>query len=196
MSNQDQDHQWVIFELNRDGEEKNPDTLVQILEDSITEDLDFFIPSTSYTKDDDEVTVSLMEGYLFAKKEDRFPSSVYFEVEDSPYIKEALSRRTSNGKRLIYTQQENIDSLKEKLHDRTTKSIEEGDEVMITGGAWENLKGEVIGKADPDQVDQEDIDGDDLEYDEGEEIVYIDIEELASIDSIVTIPKGFLKKLD
>ena len=179
-------NKWVILELSWSGEQKNEKELEDLLSDQIEKDVEFFIPSTTFSKNEDHVTVSLMEGYVFA--EGGYSPSTYFKMEEFSCISKVLTRKSSSNRHLLYADQEEIENLRGQLREETVKKIEEGDEVRITEGVWENLEGEVIGKADPEDIEDEEL----KKY---ENHIYVDIRDLESIDSIVTLPKAFLKKI-
>jgi transcription antitermination factor NusG len=185
MSYQSED-KWVTVELSYSGQGKPPEELKNLINDHLSRDVEFFIPSTTFEKNDDQVTVSLMEGYIFVKG--GHPSSVYFDMEDTPYVSKVLSNKTSSGRRIMYADNSEIEGLKDKLREKTVKNIESGDRVIVTDGVWENLEGEVIGQADPEDLDEEQLE-------EFEDHIYVSIEGLESIESVVTLPKAFLKKI-
>lgn len=178
--------QWVILELSWSGDDKSAEDLENLLKEEVDKDIDFFLPSTTFSKNEDQVTVSLFEGYIFA--EAGYPASTYFNLESLPYISKVLTRKSSSDRHLLYVDQEEVDKMKNQLREETVKDIEKGDEVKITDGVWENLTGKVIGKADPEDLTQEQ-----MENYEGH--IYVEIEDLESMESIVTLPKVFLEKV-
>lgn len=168
--------QWVIVELSSRGEKKDKHELEEVLQDRVDRDVEIFIPSTSFWKNDDCVTIWLMEGYIFF--EAGHPASFYFDLEGSPYISKVLTRDDPSGRYLLYIDQEEIESLKSRLREQSMKNIEEGDQVEIKEGTYESLRGEVF------------------DLPEDQEEVYVKVTELGALDEIIIeIPEAFLEKV-
>lgn len=171
-----EDKKWVTLELTRRAEKEKPEDLKTLLkgEASIPDDLELFIPATSFDRRDNFVTVCLMEGYVFL--EGGRPSSFYFHLENCSYVSRVLSRDESTGRYLAYVPDEKIQDLKDRLRKQTLRDFGEGDEVEIIGGAYDNLEGEVV------------------EFNKDDDHAFVKIDGLVSIDTIVELPLQFLRK--
>jgi transcription antitermination factor NusG len=170
------DKQWVILELSRMGERERPEDLFQILKrEAGSDDLDIFVPSVSFSRRDNWVTICLMEGYAFI--EGGRPAGFYFDLEDSPYVSKVLTRNESNGRFLVYVSHDEILKLKERLRDQTIRDLKEGDTVEVTSGAYSSLEGTVI------------------DFTQDNTHALIKIHDLVSLDTIVELPLQFLQKI-
>jgi len=168
---------WVTLELSRLGEKERPEDLEELLRSEVPDkELDIFIPAASFYRRENAVTVCVLEGYAFVRG--GYPANFYFEFESSPYIAKVLSLDDRGARYLQYVPEAKIQELRQRLLDQTVREIEEGDFVEITDGAYQNLKGHVVGLS-PD----------------GEK-AYISIEGLVSLDTYVELPLQFVKKVD
>ena len=168
---------WVTIELTRSAEREKPENLLKLLrgDGSIPDDLEIFLPATSFNRRDNWITVCLMEGYAFV--EAGRPAAFYFQLEDSAYVSRVLSRDERIGRFLIYVPNDKIQHLKDRLREQTLRDFEDGDTVEIIEGAYQNLEGTII------------------EFKEGDDKAFIKIHDLISIDTIVELPLQFLRKI-
>lgn len=166
---------WVVVELSHQGERKTAYELKTIVENEISDGTEVFIPSITYTRHDNNVTVCLMEGYFFVSG--GLPSSIYFQLENLPYVRRVLSRDEATGRYICYVGESTVTDLKEKLRAQAARDIEVGDDVLVTDGTYSELKGEVL----------------DLFPDEG--TATLRIKELVSMDVIVKLPYQFFERV-
>lgn len=165
---------WIAIELSRAGEQRVEDgTLAQALRSDLDADgLLVFIPAASYERGDRRITVHLMEGYVFVGS--GLPETRYFALENKPYVAKVMSVRS--GRYRIRTpsviSDKHIEELRHQLRQMIVSGIEIGDDVRVTGGQYQALKGLVLG-----------FDGD---------YAFVRIE-LRSLEIIATIPRLFLE---
>lgn len=168
--------QWAILELSNMGEKEDPEDLIALLEGDIGEDtVEIFIPSTSFYRRDNCVTICLMEGYIFI--ESGKAAGFYFDLERSPYIQRVLTRDEPHGRFIVYVPDTEIKELKSRLRKQTFRDFGEGDHVEIIEGAYENLEGTV------------------LDFNPETDRALVEVHELVSIETIVELPLQFLKKI-
>jgi transcription antitermination factor NusG len=184
MSNPDK---WVILELSWRGEKIDVDDMRESLENRLDDGIEYFIPSSTFRKEinDDQVTVSLMEGYIFV--EGGHSPSTYYDLEDLSYVSKVLTQKIGRERTLLHADHSEVQTLKQKLKEEFTTTFEEGDQVVVQDGVWENLEGEVLGRVDEENLTEG-------EKESHDERIYVKIQDIQSIDSIVTLPKAFLEK--
>ena len=169
-------NQWVILELTNMGEKEDPEDLVSLLRNDMGDkDVEVFIPSTSFYRRDNCVTICLMEGYIFLESGES--AAFYFDLESSPYIQRVLTRDEPHGRFIVYVPEQEIKDLKSRLRKQAFRDFGEGDKVEIIEGAYENLEGTVI------------------DFNPETDQALVDIKELVSIDTIVELPLQFLRKI-
>lgn len=176
MSDSDSSKQWVILELSHLGEKENPKDLVTLLQGDIGDkEVDIFVPSTSFHRRDNWVTICLMEGYIFIRG--GLSAGFYFNLEDSAYIQRVLTRDEPHGRFLVYVPDSEVEDLKERLRTQTLRDFGEGDKIEIIEGAYESLEGTV------------------LDFNPNTDRALVEIHELVSIETIVELPLQFLRKI-
>lgn len=168
--------QWVILELSHMGEKESPPDLVKLLQGDIgDEEVEIFVPSASFHRRDNWVTICLMEGYIFM--EGGLAAGFYFDLERSAYIQRVLTRDEPHGRFIVYIPGDEVDELKARLRTQTLRDFGEGDYVEIIEGAYENLEGTV------------------LDFNPQTDHALVEIHELVSIETIVELPLQFLRKI-
>lgn len=168
--------QWVILELTRLGEKEKPEDLVSLIQgETGISDLEIFIPSTSFHRRDNWVTICLMEGYIFMEGGRR--AGFYFDLEEIPYIARVLTRDEPTGRYIVYVPNEEVDKLKSRLRTQTLRDFGEGDTIEVIEGAYESLEGTVI------------------DFNPETKHAFVKIHELVSLDTVVELPLQFLRKI-
>jgi len=159
------------------GEKERPEDLKDLLlQEMPDKDLEIFMPSVSFYRRENAVTVCVLEGYVFLRG--GHPAGLYFEFESSPYISRVLSRDERSGRYLQYVPNSDIEVLRQRLLEQAAREIEVGDAIEVTDGAYQSLTGEVVGLS-PE-----------------EDKAYVSIDGLVSIDTFVELPLQFVKKVD
>ena len=164
---------WVVVELTRQGEllvEEGGFENRLRTQLGVTSSHPIFIPSSRYMASGRQITVHLMEGYVFVAS--GLPEVQYFRLESEPYVRKILSSQLPNGMRCLQVLPDSsIQSLRQQLRQDVVSDIKVGMKVRITEGTYANLVGVVT-----------DMQGDDA---------YIHVE-LRSLDLLASIPKMFL----
>jgi transcription antitermination factor NusG len=166
--------QWVVLELSRLGERESPEDLVAMLRRETGDDLEIFIPSKTFVRKGNRITICLMEGYMFL--EGGKSAGFYLDLEYLPFISKALTKDEKAGRFLLYVPDSEIIILKEKLKEETRSEIHKNDEVCIIGGVYENLEGVVV------------------DFNPLTAYAMVSIQGLSSIDTIVELPFQFLER--
>lgn len=172
------DKQWVTLELTRLAEKEKPEDIITLIKGDAGvqgDDIEFFIPSTSFNRREKWVTICLMEGYLFV--EGGRPAGFYLGLEQCPYVSRVLTRDERSGRYIVYIPDDQIQELKVRLRDQTLRDFGEGDKVEIIEGAYENLEGTVV------------------DFNPSTKQAFVKIHELVSLDTIVELPLQFLQKI-
>jgi len=171
------DPTWAALELSRVGELKIEDGS---LEDLLQRDLDLppnfpiFIPAASYPRDGKLVTIFLVEGYCFVGT--GLPEVMYFALEEKPYVNKVISFVGPHGIRALSAiPNQQIQDMKNQLHELTSEDIQEGSRVKITEGIYRSLEGDVV-------------------HVKGEEVAVKIV--LRSIHVITTLPRVFVEILN
>lgn len=169
---------WIIIELTHLGEAKLEDgSLEKSLRSDLGVDRNFpiFIPATTYRKDGKDVTLRLIEGYVFVAS--GLPETDYFALESKPYIAQVMSTRPGPYKmRVLSTVPDSqVEDLRRQLQGLLASDIAIYDRVRVIEGTYRNLEGVVMG-----------IHGDNA---------FVRIN-LRSMEVIATIPLISLKSLD
>jgi len=167
--------QWVIVELSYRGEKETPSDLEILLKQELSDDVDIFVPALTYSRKDHDVTICLMEGYVFV--EAALPTSTYFMLEDCPYVRRVLTRDESRGRYVRLVSDAEVDQLRKQLNKKAFRDLEVGDQVMVVEGPHSDLTGEIV----------------DLRPDDAK--AYVSIKELQSIKTCVELPYPFLRKM-
>lgn len=167
--------QWVIVELSHKGEKESPSDLEILLKQELSDEVEIFVPALTYSRKDHDVTICLMEGYVFI--EAALPTSTYFMLEDCPYVRRVLTRDESRGRYVRLVSDAEVDQLRKQLNKKAFRDLKIGDRVLITEGPHSELKGEIV----------------DLRPDEAK--ASVNIEELRSIKTCVELPYPFLRKI-
>lgn len=170
----EQKKQWVTVELTSHAERLAPDEIEMFLRSQVDEDIDIFVPGSSYRRKDNLVTVWLMEGYAFI--EAGKSAGFYFDLEQTNYVSKILTRDERGSRFLLYIGNEEVKSLRERLRKQTVVNVQEGDIVEIDDGIYEGLEGEILVLYEQDQKAE------------------IQFSQLKSIDTIAKIPLTFLRK--
>lgn len=166
---------WVIVELSRQGEKKEPEELENLLRSEIGDEVGIFIPSETHHKENHSVTVCLMEGYVFI--EAGLPMAHYFDLESTASVSSVLTRNVSDGREVRCIPSSEIDSLRNQLKKEASKNLEEGDRVLITEGTYAHMEGEIIG------------------FHHGGEDAQVNVDDLKSVDVMTSVPAVFLEKV-
>jgi len=169
------DKKWVIMELSYQGEQKTPEELALLLRGQLGGGADIFIPAVTFSRRNSTVTICLMEGYFFI--EASLPTSTYFDLEDTTYVRKVLTRDESKGRFLYYVDQAMIDDLKSRLKEQTVRNIQVGDMVKVVEGPYSKLSGEILSLV------------------EGEDRALIHIVDLKSMEVIVELPFQFFEHM-
>lgn len=165
---------WVIVELSHRGEKKDPPELEELLRQEIGDDVEIFVPAMTYTRNEETVTICLMEGYAFIAE--GISTSRYFSLEESPYVQRVMARNESDGRFVQYVPDTEVKQLRRQLNRKAFRDLSIEDEVLITEGSHSELEGEIVDLRPEENMASVRIDG------------------LKSISSIVELPYAFLEK--
>lgn len=168
--------QWVVLELNSKADGEDPDIIRKAITSTI-KGADVFIPAEVTQVGADRVVHYLVEGYAFIRH--TFPDAVYRKLENTRYIASVLTTTTRvNGSRparqLALVPEANIEKMRRQMYAETDQGIGMGDTVLVTSGCYKQITAKVI-----EEIPEEDK-------------VQIHVQ-LRSKDTIVTLPRSFLK---
>lgn len=169
---------WIAIELTRQGEAKVEDgSIIGALRSDLEvgEEHPIFVPSVVYWTGGRQVTLHLMEGYVFVAS--GLPETRYFNLEKKPYVSQVMSSLGGPHRMRVPSviPNSNIEDLRSKLRGMVASDIEVGAHVSILDGKYRGLEGRVL------ELDQEDA------------FVHV---QLRSIKIIATIPRVFLEAQD
>jgi len=137
---------WVTIELAPLGEQKVQEgTLAKLIRHHLEVDQDFqvFIPSARIERNGKNLTVSLMEGYVFVQT--GLPESQYLSLNNRAYVSRVLTTPTRKGVRVIQTiPDQHICDLRSKLNALLTTDVVSDTWVRVLGGTYQNLEGRVL----------------------------------------------------
>lgn len=178
MADSRDDLTWIAVELTKFGEQKiDEGTLAESLRRDLGVDdsHEVFIPAIAYKKGRRNITIHLMEGYVFVAS--GLPETDYFSLERRPYCAQVLSTLSGPGRMRVLSAipDKNVRDMKQKLRELASADIPIGARVRVTDGTYRALEGIVLG-----------LDGDHA-------AVQID---LRSLHVIANIPRYFLETLD
>ncbi len=166
--------EWVVIELSAQGEEEDPDTILQAIRRLLKREVEIFLPVSIRTSGDSRVVHKLIDNYVFVRR--TLPDTAYLRLEGTRYIDSVLTSNKSTGtsRKITGVRNSDIEKMRRQIHVECEQGINVGDEVQITGGAYRNIVGKVI----------EDI--------PETESVQVHIQ-LRSKEAIVTLPRSFLR---
>lgn len=138
---------WVVIELTRAGEVKVEEGgLDGALREALRVDKHhpIFIPSRTYSSQGQNVTLHLMEGYVFVAS--GLPEVMYFNLEGTcPYVRRVLGSRSPNGVRVLNViPDSSVQDMRRKLSQQVASDLVEGMRVVVTEGAYTHLDGDVL----------------------------------------------------
>lgn len=177
-SDQRDSRTWVVVELTRAGEVKVEEgTISALLREALGVDKAYpvFVPSTTYPSRGRDVTIHLIEGYVFVAS--GLPEITYLNLEGTcPYVRRVLSSRSPSGMRALNViPDSSVQDMRRKLAQQVASDIKEGMKVTVTEGTYTHLDGEVM-----------EVDGDDAH------VRFT----LRSLDLIARVPRVFLSPSD
>lgn len=168
---------WVAVELSSRGQE-NIEKIESLIQREISKSPEIFVPTISFEKNRDSISICLLEGYIFV--EAGYPASFYFDLKRTPYIKKVFTKEGDTSDSIRYIDDEYIEDIREELRKESVENLEEGDTVRIKEGTYENLEGRISNISDGD----------------GEKKVSVKITELDAMENlIIEIPQAFLEKI-
>lgn len=134
---------WVVLELSRIGELKLEEGVIEtLLRDLLKLDADhpIYLPSIRYRTSSFDVSLQVMEGYVFVAS--GLPDSSYYNLEQTPYIRRVLSTRDPvTGMRVLQTLRDSdVESLKEQMASSITNDLAPGMKVRVVDGLYSNLE--------------------------------------------------------
>lgn len=167
---------WVILELSQKAEREDPDVIRKSIAYTVR-GADVFIPAAVTQVGEDRVVHYLVEGYAFIRH--RHEQSAYNRLENSRYVQTVLTTvtRPSGGRpvrQLAFVTDSDIERMRRQIHKETDQGIAVGDTVLITSGAYRQITAKII-----EEIPEEDK-------------VQVHVQ-LRSKDSIVTLPRSFLR---
>lgn len=137
---------WVVLEVTSLGEQKIDDGS---LDSALRRDLDVdesfpvFIPAVHTMRLGRQVTIHLMEGYVFVAS--GLDDYRYIALERKPYINKVLTVRQPGGLRQLQVLPDRkIQELQQSMRDTLSQDVREGSRAVVTGGNYNNLTGEVL----------------------------------------------------
>lgn len=137
---------WVVLELTRQGELRGEEgTLIKHLRNALgcSDEHPFFVPSATYTANNQRITVHLMEGYVFVAA--GMPESTYLALEGGPYVRKVLTTKGPHGMRaLSVVPDANVELLREQLRQQVVSDVTEGMVVRITDGPYAHLDASIL----------------------------------------------------
>lgn len=134
--------EWVVLELNQQGEDEDPDILHKSLSRMI-KGREFFIPaSVVRVPGGSRVVHKLIDNYVFIKRE--LSDVEFLKMEGTKYIASVLTITSSTSRRLACVHDRDIDRMRGQIHIETEQGIEVGDDVVIMSEPYKNLRGRVI----------------------------------------------------
>lgn len=139
---------WIVIELTPLGEVKLEEgSLEKSLRSDLGVDRNFpiFIPATTYRKNGKDVTLRLMEGYVFVAS--GLPETDYFALESKPYVAQVMSTRPGPYKmRVLSTVPDSqVGDLRRQLQGLLASDIAIYDKIRVIEGTYRNLEGVVMG---------------------------------------------------
>lgn len=167
---------WVVLELSHQGEKKTPQELETLLRQHLGDAVEVFVPAMTFTRRETCVTIYVMEGYVFVGA--GLSTERYFDLEDTIYIQTVLSQEEADGRYLRYVPHSTVQELETKLQRLVSRSIQPGDQVCITQGAYSQLMGKIL------HVFPED------------ERATVHVTDLESMEVIVELPYQFMELVD
>lgn len=177
-SDQRDNRTWVVIELTRAGEVKVEEGNISLLlREALGVDKQHpvFVPSTTYLSRGHNVTIHLMEGYVFVAS--GLPEISYLNLEGNcPYVRRVLSSRSPSGMRALNVIPESsVQDMRRKLSQQVSSDIKEGMQVTVVDGTYSHLEGKVV-----------DVDG------ENAHVRFT----MRSLDLIARVPRVFLTPSD
>lgn len=170
--------EWVVLELSTKAEGEDPDLIRASIRHMIR-DADVYLPVSVSRLGGDRVVTYLVDGYAFIRR--AHPDEKYFRLEGSRYVQSVITRvtrATGNPVRVLACASEaDIDRFRSQVHEEEDQGIGVGDVVLITSGPYRQIRAVVI----------EDV--------PENEAVQVHVK-LRSKDSIVTMPRSFLRLVE
>lgn len=134
---------WAVLELTAIGTHKVESGEILPILEKMFPDCEVFVPHAIFQSGARQVSVALMEGYCFVTS--GMPEVFYFRSEKSPYIQSVMSVEDDRGIRVLSTvEDDHITSLKERLGEYISSTIEPGMSVRCVDGTFRGLEGEVL----------------------------------------------------
>lgn len=172
-------NQWVILELSSKADGEDPDLVKKSITCSL-KGAEIFIPAAITQVGADRVVHYLVEGYAFIRH--TFEQKAYMRLENTRYVQSVLTTisRAAGGrptKNLSFVTDADIEKMRRQIHRETDQGIGVNDTVLITSGAYKQITAKVI-----EEIPEEDK-------------VQVHIQ-LLSKDSIITLPRSFLRLVE
>ncbi len=134
--------EWVVLELNPQGEDEDPDVLHKSLS-RLVKGKEFFIPaSVVKVPGGSRVVHKLIDNYVFVKRD--LSDAEFLKMEGTRYVSSILTVTSSSSRRLACVYDRDIDRMRRQIHIETEQGIEVGDDVVIMSEPYKNLRGRVI----------------------------------------------------
>jgi len=134
--------EWVVLELNPQGEDEDPDVLHKSL-NRMVKGKEFFIPaSVVKVPGGSRVVHKLIDNYVFVRRD--LTDAEFLKMEGTRYISSVLTVTSSISRRLACVYDKDIDRMRRQIHIETEQGIEVGDDVVIMSEPYKNLRGRVI----------------------------------------------------
>lgn len=166
---------WVAVELTIHGERLMEEgSLEGVLRRDlgVASDYPIFIPAITYKKNGMNVTLHLLESYVFLSS--GLDEILYFALERKPYVERVMS--TTGGpyqmRVLSVLPNREIENLRSQLHKQLSLDVVEGSWVTVARGKFKGLTGQVISVEDKD--------------------VYVRFQ-LRSLDRVAHLPRAYLE---
>lgn len=142
---------WFIVQLSYVGEQQEDNIIIQELYERIGE-CEIFFPTHKEEVDGHWIKENVMPGYIFIKNSPEVKDP--FVLETSRFFDGVVTVPSKRGKerKMELVKTSYIDHLRHKLKRLLNNNIEEGQEVIVTQGLYQNLVGKVTRVIDDTRV--------------------------------------------
>lgn len=144
---------WVVLELSHAGESRAKEGILEKIvrhELGVEPTFPVFIPIQVYQKGDKTIRIDGMQGYAFVKA--GLPDHVYFQLEQSDFVKNVISAPHKRGRVLACVPDSAIEGVRDSIRREVSQDLVAGTRVRVRTGLFSYLEGEVIDREDDDII--------------------------------------------